>query len=124
MITKPTMSGAVIMGRFFFSAKTARELCVADWRYNAWGNKFPLQHKDNRAPAWIAEQLGLRRFAFDTVLEGGAIESNGAGQLLSTEVVLLNPNRNGAVDREQITARLADGLGHRSGVVAARRSGR
>ena len=98
-------------GPLFLLSEDRRELCVADWRYNAWGNKFPLQHKDNRAPAWIAEQLDLRRFAFDTVLEGGAIESNGAGQLLSTEVVLLNPNRNGAVDREQITARLADGLG-------------
>jgi agmatine deiminase len=98
-------------GPLFLLSEDGSELCLADWTYNAWGNKFPLQHKDNRAPAWIAEQLGLRRFAFDTVLEGGAIESNGAGQLLSTEVVLLNPNRNGALTKQQITSRLAEGLG-------------
>ena len=98
-------------GPLFLLSEDGSELCVADWIYNAWGNKFPLQQKDNHTPAWIAEQLGLRRFAFDTVLEGGAIESNGAGQILSTEVVLLNPNRNGGISKQDITARLAAGIG-------------
>jgi agmatine deiminase len=97
-------------GPLFLLNDDRSQLCVADWAYNAWGNKFPRQQKDNVAPAWIAKQLGLRRFAFETVLEGGAIESNGAGQVLSTEVVLLNPNRNGVLTREQITARLVAGL--------------
>ncbi|MGJ8648902.1 MAG: agmatine deiminase family protein [Opitutaceae bacterium] len=98
-------------GPLFLLSEDGRSVCLTDWQYNAWGNKFPLQSKDNRASAWMAEKLGLRRFAFDTVLEGGAIESNGAGQILTTEVVLLNPNRNGATTKEGIASRLASGLG-------------
>jgi agmatine deiminase len=45
------------------------------------------------------------------ILEGGAIEINGAGQLLTTEAVLLNPNRNSGMYREEIEQRLRDGLG-------------
>ncbi|CAA6678463.1 MULTISPECIES: agmatine/peptidylarginine deiminase [unclassified Lentimonas] len=98
-------------GPLFLLSEDRSELCMTDWIYNAWGNKFPLQQKDNNASAWLADHLGLRRFAFDTVLEGGAIESNGAGQLLTTEVVLLNPNRNGEISKNQIEARLSAGLG-------------
>jgi agmatine deiminase len=88
-----------------------RELCIVDWRYNAWGDKFPQQERDDRASAWIAGKLGLRRFRFETVLEGGAVESNGAGQILTTEAVLLNPNRNGGLSKKQIERKLAGGLG-------------
>ncbi len=98
-------------GPLFLLSEDGSELCMTDWVYNAWGNKFPLQQKDNKASAWLADHLGLRRFAFDTVLEGGAIESNGGGQLLTTEVVLLNPNRNGEISKQLIEVRLATGLG-------------
>lgn len=98
-------------GPLFLLNEDGSELCMADWTYNAWGNKFPLLQKDNHASAWIADRIGVRRFVFDTVLEGGAIESNGAGQVLTTEVVLLNPNRNGEMSQQQIEARLAAGLG-------------
>lgn len=87
--------------------------CVTDWKFNAWGGKFPRHEKDNRVPAWIARQLGLRCFSFDTVLEGGAIESNGAGRVLATEATLLHPNRNGVVGKSEIETRLAEGLGVR-----------
>lgn len=98
-------------GPLFLLSEDGSRLCMTDWAYNAWGNKFPLQQKDNSASAWIADQLGLRRFIFESVLEGGAVESNGAGQILTTEVVLLNPNRNGEVTQQQIETRLAAGLG-------------
>jgi agmatine deiminase len=97
-------------GPLFLLSEDGSELCIADWAYNAWGNKFPRQEKDRNASAWIAEQLGVRRFGFETILEGGAIESNGAGRLLTTEVVLLNPNRNGVTTKPQIEAQLAEGL--------------
>lgn len=86
------------------------ELAIVDWRFNAWGGKFPKYRKDDRATAWIAGQLGLTRRKMHEVLEGGAVESNGAGQLLTTEAVLLNPNRNGAVTTQQAEALLAEGL--------------
>jgi agmatine deiminase len=98
-------------GPLFLLNQDGTELCITDWTYNAWGNKYPLQQKDNNASAWIADQVGVRRLVFDTVLEGGAIESNGAGQVLTTEVVLLNPSRNGEIGKQQIEARLVAGLG-------------
>ena len=98
-------------GPLFLVHHARQELCVADWRYNAWGNKFPDQTQDDRASAWIADQLGLRRFAFDQVLEGGAVESNGAGHILTTEVVVLNPNRNGETMPSQIERQLTARLG-------------
>lgn len=98
-------------GPLFLIHDARQELCIADWRYNAWGNKFPEQQKDDRATAWIADQLGLRRFVFDQVLEGGAVESNGAGHILTTEVVALNPTRNGATTVAQVERQLSSGLG-------------
>lgn len=98
-------------GPLFLVQDRQHELCIADWRYNAWGNKFPEQARDDGASAWIAEHLGVRRFAYDQVLEGGAIESNGAGHILTTEVVLLNPNRNGATTAARLEQALTARLG-------------
>lgn len=98
-------------GPLFLVSEDGRELCIADWRFNAWGNKFPLQERDDRATAWIADHLRLRRFTFDSFLEGGAVESNGAGQLMTTEAVLLNPNRNGETSTERMEQKLCSGLG-------------
>ena len=85
-------------------------VAIVDWSYNAWGNKFPLQDRDDAASAWIAEALGMPRFKMDAVLEGGAVESNGAGCLLTSEAVLLNPNRNGPMTTSQMDRLLVDGL--------------
>ena len=98
-------------GPLFLIHDQRRELCIADWRFNAWGGKFPEQSKDDYASAWIADQLGVRRFAFDQVLEGGAVESNGAGCILTTEVVLLNSNRNGETTVAKVAGQLKAGLG-------------
>ena len=98
-------------GPLFLIDDRKKELCIADWRYNAWGNKFPEQEKDGRASAWIADQIGIRRFVFERVLEGGAVESNGAGQILTTESVLLNPNRNGELEPGKLEREVTAGLG-------------
>jgi agmatine deiminase len=98
-------------GPLFLLSADDSHVSISDWAYNAWGNKFPLHKKDNLASQWIAREFGLRRFACDTVLEGGAIESNGAGKVLTTEVVLLNPNRNGVASKEEVEKLLSEGLG-------------
>jgi agmatine deiminase len=95
---------------FVFDRETAA-LTATDWGFNAWGEKFPAYQRDASAPAFIAEQLGVPRITFDFVLEGGAIDSNGAGSLLTTEAVLLHPNRNGRNDKVAMEAYLAQGLG-------------
>lgn len=98
-------------GPLFLLSASGSDVVLTDWRFNAWGDKFPLQKRDDAASKWIANELQLHRFAFDTVLEGGAIESNGAGYLLTTEAVLLNPNRNGVRSVAEIDDCLAQGLG-------------
>jgi agmatine deiminase len=87
------------------------EVAVTDWEFNAWGGKFPPWDSDNAIPSRIARALGMRTFKGDMILEGGAIEINGAGQLLTTEAVLLNPNRNPHLGRAQIEQQLREGLG-------------
>ena len=86
-------------------------VCATDWRFNAWGGKFPQFGRDDQASRWMTDALGMRRFVFERVLEGGAVESDGAGSLMTTESVLLNPNRNGVVDRDRVSAWLKAGLG-------------
>lgn len=98
-------------GPIFVKQADTGEVAVTDWDFNAWGEKFPPWDQDNAIPTRIASSLGKRCFAGGMVLEGGAIEINGAGQLLTTEAVLLNPNRNPLLSREQIEQRLRDGLG-------------
>lgn len=86
-------------------------LQVADWTFNAWGGKFPPWDHDNAIPRQMADALGLPRLESSCILEGGAIEGNGEGLLLTTEAVLLNPNRNPSLSREHIEAELHRMLG-------------
>lgn len=86
-------------------------LLATDWKYNAWGDKYPPYDLDNRAPALMAEHLGVERVAIEVVLEGGSIDVNGEGDLLTTESCLLNPNRNPDLSRDQIEAHLRENLG-------------
>ncbi|HEY1120129.1 MAG TPA: agmatine deiminase family protein [Haloferula sp.] len=100
-------------GPIFIKHRETGELAVSDWGFNAWGGKFPPYDLDNAIPSRIAEALGLKRFDGGMILEGGAIEINGLGQLLTTEAVLLNPNRNPKLSREEIAQKLRDTLGVR-----------
>jgi agmatine deiminase len=86
-------------------------IAVTDWEFNAWGGKFEPFDQDNTIPGKVAAALNLPCFKGGMVLEGGAIEVNSFGQLLTTEAVLLNPNRNPDMDRRQIEQRLRDFLG-------------
>jgi agmatine deiminase len=92
----------------------AAELAVVDWRYNAWGGKYPPFDHDDQVPAAVAAVLGVRRFAPGIVLEGGSVDVNGRGTLLTTESCLLNPNRNPTLSRREIEAILAEFLGVRA----------
>lgn len=84
---------------------------VIDWGYNAWGGKYPPFDLDDAIPQHVAQWRGLPVFSPGMVLEGGSIEVNGRGALLTTEACLLNPNRNPDLNRAAIEARLRDYLG-------------
>ncbi len=82
-----------------------------DWRFNAWGNVYEYYNNDARlAEALLAHQK-IRRLDAPFVLEGGAVHTDGEGTLLTTESVLLNPNRNPGMDREETEQALRDWLG-------------
>ena len=84
---------------------------ITDWEYNAWGGKYPPFDDDNRLPARFAETFGIERYATGMVLEGGSIETNGEGVLLTTESVLLNENRNPGLEKREIEDKLKAYLG-------------
>jgi agmatine deiminase len=83
---------------------------LVDWGYNAWGGKYPPFDLDNLVPQRIAALQQRRVFTPGIVLEGGAIENNGRGVLLTTERCLLHPNRNGPMTRERMEGYLRDYL--------------
>lgn len=87
------------------------EFIITDWGYNAWGEKYPAFEDDNRLPEYFASKYNIPRLETDMILEGGSIETNGDGVLLTTESVLLNPNRNPSLSKEEIEQRLKDYLG-------------
>ncbi|HET6796098.1 MAG TPA: agmatine deiminase family protein [Gemmatimonadales bacterium] len=84
---------------------------IIDWKFNAWGGKYPPYDLDDVIPTRIAEELGLPVFQPDVVMEGGSIDVNGRGTLLTTEACLLNPNRNPTLDRSEIERYLREYLG-------------
>ena len=94
-----------------FLVHTDGSPALVDWGYNAWGDKYPPYDLDNQIPRHIAEFRGILRFEPGIVMEGGSVEVNGAGTLLTTEACLLNPNRNPHLSREQIEQYLRDYYG-------------
>jgi agmatine deiminase len=89
-----------------FVRDAAGKLAAVDCGFNAWGGKYPPWDRDDAAAAQMAAILGLPRFAGGMILEGGSIDVNGAGALLTTEQCLLNPNRNPGLSRADIEERL------------------
>jgi agmatine deiminase len=84
---------------------------LVDWGYNAWGGKYPPFDLDDAVPGHIAAWSGRRVFKPGIILEGGAIDSNGRGTILTTEQCLLNPNRNPQLCCSDMQRYLADYLG-------------
>jgi len=86
---------------------------LLDFRFNAWGNKFSWE-KDNALNTHLAGAGVFGRYPMqpvDLVLEGGSIESDGQGTILTTSECLLTATRNPSIDREAVEERLAEHLG-------------
>lgn len=84
---------------------------LVKWDYNAWGNKYPPHDLDNQIPIRIAEKLGIPCFKPGIVMEGGSVEFNGKGTLMTSKACLLNENRNPHLNQTQIERFLQDYYG-------------
>jgi len=85
-------------------------LAAARFRFNGWGGKYVLPHDADVAER-VAVASGLPTRAFDFVLEGGSVEVDGEGTILTSEQCLLHPNRNPTLDRAAIERALCEALG-------------
>lgn len=92
-------------------SKGQHERAIIDWGYNAWGGKYPPFDLDDAVPQHVAKLRELPLFSPGIVMEGGSIEVNGRGTVLTTEACLLNPNRNPSLSKAQIEKYLRDYLG-------------
>mgnify|MGYP001186296268 FL=1 len=99
-------------GPIFLKRRQSPTLAIVDFGYNAWGWKYPPCDDDDEVPTKIGKALGIEVFdSGDFILEGGSIDVNGEGALLTTESCLLNENRNPDLDKKDIEQRLKDYLG-------------
>lgn len=81
-----------------------------DFGFNGWGGKYELEGDDDIG-ARLGRARGLTVLPCDWILEGGAIDGDGTGLVVTTEQCLLNPNRNPRLGKTQIEQRLAEDLG-------------
>ena len=89
------------------------EAAIVDWGFNAWGGKYPPWDADDNVPTRVAEALKLPVFYPGIVMEGGAIDVNGAGTLMTTTSCLLNKNRNRGLSKTRVEQYLKDYYGQR-----------
>jgi agmatine deiminase len=96
-----------------FVKNPKHELAMIHWDFNSWGDKYETLLKDKEIPDVINKDLKLACYKPGIVLEGGSIDVNGEGTLLTTEQCLLNSNRNPHLNKEKIEQYLKDYLGVR-----------
>ena len=96
---------------FLINPKAAQRKIIVDWNYNAWGNKYPPYDLDDVIPTLIGKALNIPVYYPGIIMEGGSVDFNGKGTLITSTSCLLNPNRNPQLNREQIETYLADYYG-------------
>jgi len=87
---------------FLINPAAEQKKIVVDWGYNAWGGKYPPFDLDDVIPTRVAQHYNLPVVYPGIVMEGGSVDFNGKGTLLTTTSCLLNPNRNPHLNQKQI----------------------
>ncbi|OMP77122.1 MULTISPECIES: agmatine/peptidylarginine deiminase [unclassified Chitinophaga] len=96
---------------FLINPTAAEKKVIVDWGYNAWGGKYPPFDKDDVIPTLIANHYKLPVFHPGIVMEGGSVEFNGKGTVLTSTCCLLNENRNPHLTQAQLETYLQDYYG-------------
>ena len=89
-------------GPAFLINPDTKQKAIVDWGYNAWGGKYPPFDLDDVIPTKIGERFGLQVYHPGIVMEGGSVDFNGNGTLITTTACLLNKNRNPHLNQQQI----------------------
>jgi agmatine deiminase len=95
---------------FLINPKEKKKMIV-DWGYNAWGGKYPPYDLDDVIPTLIGKQFSIPVVHPGIVMEGGSVEFNGKGTVLTTTACLLNKNRNPHLSQNQIEEYLTNYYG-------------
>jgi len=89
-------------GPIFVLNKEKKQIAFVHWIFNAWGRKYSDLIRDTQVPSVISSRLQLNNFRPGIVLEGGSVDVNGKGTILTTEQCLLNKNRNPHLPRTEL----------------------
>jgi len=87
---------------FLINPKAEQKKVIVDWNYNAWGGKYPPYDLDDVIPTLIGRHYNIPVYYPGIIMEGGSVEFNGRGTLLTSTACLLNPNRNPHLNQEQV----------------------
>lgn len=96
---------------FLINPAAEQKKVIVDWNYNAWGGKYPPYDLDDVIPTLIGMDYNIPVFNPGIIMEGGSVEFNGAGTILTSTCCLLNPNRNPTLNQAQIEKFLCDYYG-------------
>jgi agmatine deiminase len=96
---------------FLINRSAEQKKVIVDWNYNAWGNKYPPYDLDDVIPTLIGKHFDIPVYHPGIIMEGGSVEFNGMGTILTSTSCLLNPNRNKHLNRDQIENYLFDYYG-------------
>ena len=87
---------------FLINSNAGYKKVIVDWNYNAWGNKYPPFDLDDVIPTLIGKHFNIPVFYPGIIMEGGSVEFNGKGTLITSTACLLNQNRNPHLNKGQI----------------------
>lgn len=87
---------------FLINPEAVQKKIIVDWNYNAWGNKYPPFDLDDVVPTLIAKKLNVPVYHPGIIMEGGSVDFNGKGTVITSTACLLNPNRNPTLNQQQI----------------------
>jgi len=96
---------------FLINPKAEQKKVIVDWNYNAWGGKYPPFDLDDVIPTSVARFFNIPVYYPGIIMEGGSVEFNGKGTVLTSTACLLNPNRNPHLNQSQIEKYLIDYYG-------------
>ncbi|MFI5124837.1 MAG: agmatine/peptidylarginine deiminase [Chitinophagales bacterium] len=91
---------------FLINPSAVQPKIIVDWNYNAWGNKYPPFNLDDQIPTLIAAEYNIPVLYPEIIMEGGSVDFNGQGTLVTSESCLLNKNRNPNLSQSEIEEHL------------------